>query len=143
MEKVLAGANIFYASCNWYYVEYFFFFYFKYTIEGSYELPVKIENVENVDYKNLNFLSSYIIPLVSIDKPLIASILLITLAIMHIKANLFYKNPILAIFGYHLYNIKTKTSSNIIAISKEKLIINDYIKYINLGNSIYYVKKIS
>ena len=104
---------------------------------------MKIENVENVDYKNLNFLSSYIIPLVSIDKPLIASILLITLAIMHIKANLFYKNPILAIFGYHLYNIKTKTSSNIIAISKEKLIINDYIKYINLGNSIYYVKKIS
>ena len=63
---------------------------------------------------------------------------------IHIRTDLFYANPTLAILGFRIYKVKgsfrTGIRENIILITREDLHENDYIKYIKVDNRIYYAK---
>lgn len=121
----------------------FAFVHFSCFVRGAYEITRQIQEIENVDYKALNFMTSYVIPLVSIDKPWVFIILSVTIAIMQIKADLFYANPIFTIFNFHTYKIKIchdSTKREFIAISRDSLEEGMYIKYIELNDNILYAK---
>lgn len=127
------------------------FYDFLFKTEGTPELAFRITTIENIDYEHLTFLTTYIVPLVCFDffkirYLVVLLILLIVIGIIYIRTDLFYANPTLAILQFRIYKIsgsfiKYGTRENIILITRDKLEMADYVKYIKLDDRIYYAKK--
>ena len=104
------------------------------------------EDITPAGLDHLSFLSTYIIPLIAfnINDPrsfLIVAVLLLIIGAIYIKSDLYYLNPILLLFGYKIYKAKTETRSVILIFSGTLPAMNDNLRYKDLGNNIYYVKK--
>lgn len=132
-----------------------YYFFFDYKFKGTAPLQIKVEEIKNVNYEHITFLTTYIIPLLSFDisKPrylVLLFLLLIIIGAIYIKTDLFYANPTLALLGYHIYkitgsrNINTKKDyyEDITVITKTKISSNDEIKLIFLSDNIYFGRKI-
>jgi len=93
-----------------------FFFKFQYNfVNGSSLLPIKVKEIENLNFESITFLATYIVPLACIDldkdrSALMLIIILVLIGWIYIKTNLFYTNPTLAILGYHIYKIGSITN---------------------------------
>jgi hypothetical protein len=84
---------------------------FKFRINGSSNLPVKPESVEDLNYEHLTFLTTYIIPLIcfnldSVRYSIALLIILFVIGIIYVKTDKFYANPTLAVLGFKLYTIQ-------------------------------------
>jgi len=129
------------------------FFDFRFQMKGTPELSVKITEIENIDYEHLTFLTTYIIPLVcfqfeNLRYILTFIIILFVIGLIYIRTDLFYANPTLAILGFRIYKIsgefrKGEIRTEKILITKNKLQLNDRIKYFKLDERIYYASKIN
>lgn len=129
------------------------FFDFRYQMKGTPELSVKITEIENIDYEHLTFLTTYIIPLVcfqfeNLRYILTFIVILFVIGLIYIRTDLFYANPTLAILGFRIYKIsgefrKGEIRTEKILITKNKLQLNDRIKYFKLDERIYYASKIN
>ena len=127
------------------------FLKFKYELQASPEIPFQITKIESIQYEHLTFLATYIIPLICFDlnNPrylIVLFILLIAMAIIYIKTDLFYANPSLALLGYQIYKVngqfKMGEKENLILISREELSVNQRVSYIKLDSRIFYVKRV-
>lgn len=124
---------------------------FNYQIQGTPELSFKITKIENIDYEHLTFLTTYIVPLVcfnfdSIRYEIVLAILLIVIGTIYVRTDLFYANPTLAILRFRIYKIScsfrnNETREDIILICREKLCLNDHVRYIKVDERIYYAYK--
>lgn len=103
---------------------------FLQSLNGCKDLPCEIVNIKNGNYEYLTFLTTYIIPLIcfdlgSIRESILLIVLLVLLAVLFIKTNLYYLNPSLALIGFNIYiaDIKYKgtTITETIILSKTKL----------------------
>lgn len=129
------------------------FYDFRFQMKGTPELSVKIMEIENIDYEHLTFLTTYIIPLVcfqfeNLRYILTFIIILFVIGLIYIRTDLFYANPTLAILGFRIYKIsgefrKGEIRTEKILITKNKLQLNDRIKYFKLDEQIYYASKIN
>lgn len=64
------------------------------------------------------------------------------MGIIYIKANLYYLNPILLLFGYKIFKSEKENGVECILLTREdNLEIMSELKYIDLGQNIYFVKK--
>jgi hypothetical protein len=127
----------------------FFYFRFEYRISGSKKLPVKILEIEDVNYEHLTFLTTYIIPLICFNlkntRYLIAlAILLSVIGVIYVKTDKFYANPTLAVLGYRLYKVTIKTrlsmKKDIIVVTKDTLVKADQIKTLSLDEKIIFAR---
>lgn len=128
-----------------------FFREFKYKIvEGAAIPPEKITSIEDLNYENLTFLATYIIPLVCFDLDyhlteernfIMLILVLILIGWIYIKTNIFYTNPTLAILNFKIYRIATEKRSNIIIISKEQVSNNDLVYLNKMDDKIFYASK--
>ena len=126
---------------------------FRFQMKGTPELSVKITEIESIDYEHLTFLTTYIIPLVcfqfeNLRYILTFIIILFVIGLIYIRTDLFYSNPTLAILGFRIYKIsgefrKGEIRTEKILITKNKLQLNDRIKYFKLDKRIYYATKIN
>ncbi|MEJ5049460.1 anti-phage protein KwaA [Chryseobacterium culicis] len=131
----------------------FSFIDFNYQVKGTPELSFKISEIENIDYEHLTFLTTYIIPLVcfqfeNIRYVIVFLFILSVIGIIYIRTDLFYANPTLAILQFRIYKVEGQfrngeTRKSRILITKEKLSINDRVKYFKLDDRIYYASKIT
>ncbi|MFK8265708.1 anti-phage protein KwaA [Capnocytophaga cynodegmi] len=124
-----------------------FYPWFKYLFKNNGSLPENVDKIENVNWENLTFLATYIIPLLSFNfgegrNRLIFFLILLIMGIMFTKTNMYYTNPILAILGYHIYKLSTKNKEDIIVISRDVLYNKDKIKLVPLSDNVYIAKKI-
>ena len=132
-----------------------YYFLFDYRFKGTAPLQIKIEEIKNVNYEHITFLTTYIIPLLSFDisEPrylVLLFLLLIIIGAIYIKTNLFYANPTLALLGYHIYKITGSRNIeinkdqyiNIIVITKIKMSSNDEIQLSFLSDNIYFGRKV-
>ncbi len=122
---------------------------FSYKLKDATQIPLKIIEIEGIDYEHLTFLTTYIVPLVCFNfadyrYQIVLIILLIVIGIIYIRTDLFYANPTLALLSYRIYRVngefKDGLRTNIILISRSKLEKNQRIDYIKLDNRIYYAK---
>ena len=72
-----------------------FYYRFKYYIEGSKALPVKIAKIQDLNYEHLTFLTTYIIPLIcfnlsSVRYLLALGILLLVIGAIYVRTDKFY-----------------------------------------------------
>lgn len=113
------------------------------------KLPIIVTKATNINYENLTFLSTYIIPLVAIPldtfrEKIVFVLLLIFIGVIFIRTNIFYSNPSLAILGYSVYKIDDSSGKykESILIIRGNLKINDSVKCLKLSNNVYYGRKI-
>jgi hypothetical protein len=123
-----------------------FFFRFKYNFEaGSSLLPIKVKEIENVNFESVTFLATYIVPLACIDldkdrSPLMLIVILILIGWIYIKTNLFYTNPTLAVWGYHIYKISSEEKKNITIITRKRISLGDQLFLKNIDDKIFIAK---
>lgn len=129
-----------------------FYFRFSYRISKSAQIPVKIIEIEDVNYEHLTFFATYIVPLVSFDLDdgrslVMVFALLVVTGLIYVRTNMFYANPVLALLGFRLYRVeihtRTGTNTGQIFISREELKKEDRTKNIDLGRNVYYVRKVN
>lgn len=127
----------------------FFYYRFKYRIAGSKSLPIKILNIQDLNYEHLTFLTTYIIPLIcfnleSVRYLLALGILLVVIGAIYIQTDKFYANPTLAILGFRLYQADIENrlgiKTQITLICMNKLSRGDYVDYQLLDEKIYFVR---
>ncbi len=128
-----------------------FYFDFAYRIVKGAPLPAeKISEIESLDYENLTFLATYIIPLVCFDLDFhlgenrnffMLILVLILMGWIYVKTNIFYTNPTLAILNFRIYRITTEQRINIIIITKDKLEKNDMILPNKMDDKIFFASK--
>jgi len=129
-------------------------FYFNYKFKGTAPLQVEVQEIKNVNYEHILFLTTYIIPLLSFDISnirylLLLFLLLVIICAIYIQTNLFYANPTLALLGYHIYEmtgsrkkeLETETYKNIIVITKTNISLNDEVQLLFLSDNIYFGRK--
>ena len=126
---------------------YFIYKYFKYrAFDGSGSgANIAILQCESIEYENLAFLTTYIIPLAGIDVNttrglIIVLILLIAVGIIHAKTDRFYTNPTLSLIGFRIYKVVLSDNTGLsrIAISVEKLSVGNSVNIKHLsGKKIY------
>ena len=126
-----------------------FYWRFNYGIEqGATNLPKKITVIEDLNFENLSFLITYIIPLVcfyldfDLDKNrnrLMLFLVLFLIGWIFVKTNIFYTNPSLAVLGYRIYRIDTAESKRMIVIVKGRLKEGDDIYPKRIDDNIYFV----
>lgn len=124
--------------------------YFKDYLKNAKRLPVEIEDCESVNYENLSFLATYIIPLVCFPMDTEREIfvlfaVIIIIGCIFVKTNLYYTNPSLVLMGFNVYSVRCKNNrafKNGVVIVKGKLKANDTIKYMSLSDNVYFVRRV-
>lgn len=119
---------------------------YKYKFKGTMQLPVKITNIQNINFEHLTFLTTYIIPLICFDFTkiqyfIVFTMLLIIIGCICVKTDLFYANPTLSLMGYYIYKVETNDVNmpNAIFISRDKLYKDCNVQYLQLDEKIFYV----
>jgi hypothetical protein len=119
---------------------------FNYEAKGATQLAKRIKEIENIQFENLSFLATYIIPLVAFDlsKTRGCIMLVLVLSLMgaiFVNTNTFYLNPALAVLGYRIYRITSSKDEKLIVITRSKLAVNDWIRPRLIDEKIYFAAK--
>ena len=80
------------------------YFRFDYDLKGSGDIPFQIIKIESINYENLTFLTTYVIPLVCFNFVsgrylIVFVLLLILIGVMYVRTDQFYANPTLALLN--------------------------------------------
>lgn len=125
-----------------------FLFDLRYKVKGTLDLPKKVEEIKNLNYEHLTFLTTYIIPFICFElddlrNTFIFVFLLVIIGAIYVKTNLFYSNPTLALLGYHIYQVNTATETEMILITQGKLTKGQSFSDLEVGDTVYYAKQIN
>lgn len=111
-------------------------FCFTYERKGR-NKEIIVKSFENKGIDNLNYMSGYVIPFISLNMPIIVSdkvdianvmsiiILFFVLGYLYVKSNLYYVNPILNLF-YDISSIESVEGNSIILIGDKNKNFKSY-----------------
>lgn len=122
------------------------YWWFADSLNNAKNLPVEILECESVNYENLSFLATYIIPLVCFpmetDREVFVMFsVIVIIGCIFVKTNLYYTNPSLILLGFNVYRVKTNSKKAFqqgIVIVKGKLNEGESIKYLSLSDNVYF-----
>lgn len=122
------------------------YWWFADSLNNAKNLPVEIIECESVNYENLSFLATYIIPLVCFpmetDREVFVMFsVIVIIGCIFVKTNLYYTNPSLILLGFNVYRVKTNSKKAFqqgIVIVKGKLNEGESIKYLSLSDNVYF-----
>lgn len=122
---------------------------FRDSLNNTKNLPIKITECESINYENLSFLATYIIPLVcfrmeTCNEIIVMFAVIFVVGCIFVKTNLYYTNPSLILVGFNVYKIETdsKRLSKGIVIVKGKISAGDSIKYFHISDNVYYGRRL-
>ena len=129
-----------------------FLFWLSFFTKGTRIGPVEIKTLENENSEVMSFVASYFFPLVSFNvggswrHVVVLLILFVLIGAIYIKSNLYYCNPTLSIFGFHVYKVSGYTSSRQ-SFSKTVITFRDInpkdkFKYISIDDNTCFAFKI-
>lgn len=126
------------------------YWYFKDSLKNAKRLPVEIQTCESVNYENLSFLATYVIPLVCfpLEKQreiFVLFTVIIIIGCIFIKTNLYYTNPSLVLLGFNVYSVQCKDKKGFgsgIVIVRGRLAANDSIKYMSVSDNVYFARRV-
>jgi hypothetical protein len=105
-------------------------------------------NIVHIEEKNVEYLSyimTYFIAFLdfkfdSIPSSLGIIFLFCFIAFVYAKSNLIYSNPVLALFGFNIYEAVLENNKRVMVISKSKNLSGKNIPLIKLASSIYLMR---
>lgn len=114
--------------------------------------PITITNVKNKNADIMSFVGTYFLPLVSFSLAdnyrhiVVLIILFLLIATIYIKADLYYTNPTLLLWGYKVYDVETMVdnkSVHITIITKDDISNNEVkIKYYPIDKNTFFAIKL-
>ncbi|MCU7064282.1 hypothetical protein K7R09_20980 [Serratia ureilytica] len=120
----------------------FIFLYLLFSFNSGWSVGCTISDVKNESHEHLEFLTTYIMPLVFTDvnsKRTMLNLLIMIVAIgmIYVKTNRFYSNPSLALLGFRIFkaNINDRGTKEFVIICHGEIDNNSRIKYIRLDNN--------
>lgn len=123
---------------------FFLFFLILLSIKKTAPYTKNIENIEEKNVAFLEYVMTYFFAFIGLKmtspQEILGSCLLFGfIAYVYSKSSLIYSNPVLAIFGYNIYEATLKdTQKTIMIISKDSKITGNNIALIHLSNHIYF-----
>lgn len=107
---------------------------------------LKMIEIQSISQEYSLFMSSYILPFLGFDLQnermvAVVIIFLIILGIISVKTDLYFKNPILAIFGFKIYKAKLENKEYIYIISKDTMKQNQECNGNQISDSLYFVRR--
>ncbi len=122
---------------------------FRDRLRSSKEFPVTLVECKSINYENLSFLATYVIPLICFpmekDREIFVMFaVIVIIGCIFVKTNLFYSNPSLVLMGFSVYSVNDKSAKlkDAVVIVKGKLEAGDNISYLSLGDNVYFAKKL-
>jgi hypothetical protein len=91
--------------------------------KGIASQEMAVETVQSRDGDALAYVATYLVPFAAINATTAReqgalALFLVLIAVLYVRADLFYINPLLAVFGYRLYQIVTPTDASVVLITK-------------------------
>ena len=129
---------------------------FKYRIvKGATAPKVEIVEINNLNFENLTFLATYIIPLVCFDLEIhleegrnfiMLILVLVLIGWIYVKTNIFYTNPTLAVLNFKIYKVKFQRANKgaveeMIVVTKSVLKKGDSILPNKMDDNIFFATK--
>lgn len=122
-------------------------FYFSFNTFRKYgnETHTKVTKCKNINEESLLFFVTFIIPICFSEftdwhQTLCCIITLLLTLVLLMRTSLYYKNPILTLVGYNLYEIETD-GKQIIAIIRSHIVEGKYIVKKQISDNIYITKE--
>ncbi len=123
------------------------FFYFSFNSFKKYgnETHTKVTKCKNINEESISFFVTFIIPicfseLTDWHQALCCTLTLLLMLILLMSTNLYYKNPILTLARYKIYETETD-AKQIIVITKSKIVKDMYILKKQINDNIYIAKE--
>jgi hypothetical protein len=114
---------------------------------SGWSVACTVSDISNENHEHLEFLTTYIMPLVFTDVDskrtvLNLGLMIFVIGAIYVKTNRFYSNPSLAILGFRIYkaNIHDRGVKKCTVICRSVLKNSDNIKYIKIDNETYLAK---
>ncbi|MGL7489015.1 hypothetical protein NA194_23740 [Salmonella sp. NW871] len=118
------------------------FLYLLLSFNSGWSVACTVSDVRNESHEHLEFLTTYVMPLVFTDvnsKRTMLNLLIMIVAIgmIYVKTNRFYSNPSLALLGFRIFkaNINDRGTKEFVIICHGEIDNNSRIKYIKLDNN--------
>lgn len=122
-------------------------FYFSFNSFKKYgnETHTKVDKVKNINEESLLFFVTFIIPIcfsefTDLHQSICCILTLSLILILLMRTTLYYKNPILTLLKYNLYEIETD-GKEIIIITKSTIKEDNYIIKKKISDNIYIAKE--
>jgi len=90
----------------------------------------------------LSYVASYLVPFVSLDLAGVqlwaVIVFLVVLLIIYVNSNMIYINPMLNIFGYHLYEIKiAKNETSFYLLTRQRVGLRSVVHVARIGDTTF------
>ncbi|GAS72756.1 hypothetical protein NGUA41_00760 [Salmonella enterica] len=117
------------------------FLYLLFSFNSGWSVVCTVSDVKNESHEHLEFLTTYVMPLVFTDvnsKRTMLNLLIMIVAIgmIYVKTNRFYSNPSLALLGFRIFKAKIndRGTKEFVIICHGEIDDNSNIKYIKLDS---------
>ena len=114
---------------------------------SGWSVACTVSDISNENHEHLEFLTTYIMPLVFTDVDskrtvLNLGLMIFVIGAIYVKTNRFYSNPSLAILGFRIYkaNVHDRGVKKCTVICRSILKSTDKIKYIKIDDETYLAK---
>mgnify|MGYP000384359877 FL=1 len=114
---------------------------------SGWSVACTVSDISNENHEHLEFLTTYIMPLVFPDVDskrtvLNLGLMIFVIGAIYVKTNRFYSNPSLAILGFRIYkaNVHDRGVKKFTIICRGVLKSTDSIKYIKIDDETYLAK---
>ncbi|HDT6006625.1 TPA: hypothetical protein QHC37_005143 [Klebsiella michiganensis] len=114
---------------------------------SGWSVACTVSDISNENHEHLEFLTTYIMPLVFTDVDskrtvLNLGLMIFVIGAIYVKTNRFYSNPSLAILGFRIYkaNVHDRGVKKCTIICRGVLKSTDSIKYIKIDDETYLAK---
>jgi len=121
---------------------FFIFFYLLFSFNSGWSVACTVSEVKNESHEHLEFLTTYVMPLVFTDvnsKRTMLNLLIMIIAIgmIYVKTNRFYSNPSLALLGFKIFRAKIndRGAKEFVIICHGDIENGSTIKYIKLDSN--------
>ncbi len=121
----------------------FYLWWVRRTIDP---IRAKVTSFSKHDSEVMSYIASYLVPFVTFqlgDKQAVALLVFVgVLLILYVRSDMIYINPMLNIWGYHLYEVEVEHSRRAhYYIARKPLERYAEIRFVPLGNDIYLESK--
>ena len=95
------------------------------------------------DSEVMSYIASYVVPLATLSLDLFSQMFilitfLLLLLILYVNSNMIYINPILNLFGFHLYEIEVENNEQSrYYLARQRLVRDETIYYVHISDEIW------
>jgi hypothetical protein len=111
------------------------------TVQEFGPVTLRVDRVNSRDSDLMSYIVTYIVPFMAIrfdsfETLLSLVILFFMIAVIYVNSNMIFVNPMLSLFGYHIFEIESDGCSHSLITKKNHLARNSSFKVVKMGGEL-------